>query len=66
MRAAQVIPVTLLLAFAANAQVFKAGRCPTPAVQANFDASRVRLRPHADAGQNRVLSGCVAFARPKK
>ncbi|RVE62051.1 hypothetical protein OJAV_G00177010 [Oryzias javanicus] len=40
MRAAQVIPVTLLLAFAANAQVFKAGRCPTPAVQANFDASR--------------------------
>uniref|UniRef100_A0A3P9H6R0 Apolipoprotein D n=1 Tax=Oryzias latipes TaxID=8090 RepID=A0A3P9H6R0_ORYLA len=40
MRAAHVISMTLLLAFAANAQVFKAGKCPTPAVQANFDASK--------------------------
>uniref|UniRef100_A0A8C7Y9K9 Apolipoprotein D n=1 Tax=Oryzias sinensis TaxID=183150 RepID=A0A8C7Y9K9_9TELE len=40
MRAAHVISMTLLLAFAANAQVFKAGQCPTPAVQANFDASK--------------------------
>lgn len=41
MKAMQVISLTLLLALAASAQVLKFGRCPKPAVQANFDASRV-------------------------
>lgn len=50
MRAAHVISMTLLLAFAANAQVFKAGKCPTPAVQANFDASKVSVHPRSGHG----------------
>lgn len=41
MKAMQVISLTLLCALAASAQFLKFGRCPKPAVQANFDASRV-------------------------
>jgi len=40
MKAIQVISVTLLCVLAANAQVFKPGRCPQPAVQQNFDPTR--------------------------
>ncbi|XP_008274001.1 apolipoprotein D-like [Stegastes partitus] len=40
MKAMQVISLTLLLAVAASAQVFKLGKCPKVAVQANFDATR--------------------------
>ncbi|CAG5896516.1 apolipoprotein Da, duplicate 2 [Menidia menidia] len=40
MKVIQVISVTLLFVIAASAQVLKAGRCPKPAVQSNFDASR--------------------------
>jgi len=40
MKAIQVISVTLLCVLAANAQVTKPGRCPQPAVQQNFDATR--------------------------
>ncbi|KAM4551723.1 apolipoprotein Da, duplicate 2 [Odontesthes bonariensis] len=40
MKAMQVISLTLLFVIAASAQVFKPGRCPNPAVQANFDAAR--------------------------
>uniref|UniRef100_A0A8C5H495 Apolipoprotein D n=2 Tax=Gouania willdenowi TaxID=441366 RepID=A0A8C5H495_GOUWI len=36
----QVIPLTLLFALAASAQSIKIGKCPKPAVQANFDATR--------------------------
>lgn len=41
MKAMQVISLTLLCVLAANAQVLKFGKCPTPAVQANFDPTRV-------------------------
>uniref|UniRef100_A0A4W6E8B5 Apolipoprotein D n=1 Tax=Lates calcarifer TaxID=8187 RepID=A0A4W6E8B5_LATCA len=40
MKAMQVISLTLLCALTASAQVLRFGRCPKPAVQANFDASR--------------------------
>ncbi|XP_061587176.1 apolipoprotein Da, duplicate 2 [Cololabis saira] len=40
MKVMQGISLTLLLVIAASAQVLKSGRCPKPAVQANFDASR--------------------------
>ncbi|XP_042354301.1 apolipoprotein D-like isoform X2 [Plectropomus leopardus] len=40
MKAMQVISLTLLCALAASAQVLKFGKCPTPAVQANFDPTR--------------------------
>ncbi|XP_042354248.1 apolipoprotein D-like [Plectropomus leopardus] len=40
MNAIQVISLTLLSALAVNAQVISPGRCPKPAVQANFDAAR--------------------------
>ncbi|KAG8014285.1 Apolipoprotein D [Nibea albiflora] len=40
MKAMQVIFLTLLSVLAASAQVLRFGRCPKPAVQANFDASR--------------------------
>ncbi|XP_033507053.1 apolipoprotein D-like isoform X1 [Epinephelus lanceolatus] len=40
MKAIQVISLTLLCIFAASAQVLKFGKCPTPAVQANFDPTR--------------------------
>ncbi|XP_072219984.1 apolipoprotein D-like [Leuresthes tenuis] len=40
MKAIQVISLTLLFVIAASAQIFKAGKCPKPAVQANFDAAR--------------------------
>ncbi|KAM6918458.1 apolipoprotein D-like [Xenentodon cancila] len=40
MKVTQVISLTLLLVIAAGAQVLKSGKCPNPAVQANFDASR--------------------------
>lgn len=41
MKAMQVIPLTLLFVLTASAQVLKFGKCPKPAVQANFDATRV-------------------------
>ncbi|XP_076004301.1 apolipoprotein D-like [Genypterus blacodes] len=40
MKAIQVISLTLLSVLAANAQVIMPGKCPTPAVQENFDAAR--------------------------
>ncbi|KAK9538705.1 hypothetical protein VZT92_003857 [Zoarces viviparus] len=40
MKAMQVVFLTLLSVLAASAQVFKFGKCPKPAVQANFDASQ--------------------------
>ncbi|XP_073347963.1 apolipoprotein D-like [Pagrus major] len=40
MKAMQVISLTLLCALAASAQFLKFGKCPKPAVQANFDATR--------------------------
>ncbi|XP_030608475.1 apolipoprotein D-like isoform X2 [Archocentrus centrarchus] len=40
MNAIQVISLTLLSVLSASAQVFKPGRCPTPAVQEKFDAAR--------------------------
>ncbi|XP_074505845.1 apolipoprotein D-like [Sebastes fasciatus] len=40
MKAMQVISLTLLSVLAASAQVLKFGKCPKPAVQANFDATR--------------------------
>ncbi|TNN27891.1 Apolipoprotein D [Liparis tanakae] len=40
MKAMQVIFLTLLSVLAASAQVLKFGKCPKPAVQANFDASQ--------------------------
>ncbi|KAK7944715.1 hypothetical protein WMY93_000443 [Mugilogobius chulae] len=40
MQAAHVISLTLLCAAVASAQVISLGRCPKPAVQANFDSSR--------------------------
>uniref|UniRef100_A0A8C5N9P9 Apolipoprotein D n=1 Tax=Gouania willdenowi TaxID=441366 RepID=A0A8C5N9P9_GOUWI len=40
MKTMQVIPLTLLFALAASAQSIKFGKCPKPAVQANFDATR--------------------------
>ncbi|XP_033838845.1 apolipoprotein D-like [Periophthalmus magnuspinnatus] len=40
MQAVQVISLTLLCAVATSAQVISFGRCPKPAVQANFDSSR--------------------------
>lgn len=42
MKTMQVISLTLLLVLTASAQVLKFGRCPKPAVQANFDATRVK------------------------
>ncbi|XP_038151899.1 apolipoprotein Da, duplicate 2 [Cyprinodon tularosa] len=36
----QVLTLTLLLVAGGSTQVIKSGRCPNPAVQANFDASR--------------------------
>ncbi|KAE8290724.1 Apolipoprotein D [Larimichthys crocea] len=40
MKAMQVISLTVLSVLAASAQGLKFGRCPKPAVQVNFDASR--------------------------
>uniref|UniRef100_A0A672H268 Apolipoprotein D n=1 Tax=Salarias fasciatus TaxID=181472 RepID=A0A672H268_SALFA len=40
MNSLQVVSLALLLAAAASAQVLKFGKCPQPAVQANFDAAR--------------------------
>ncbi|XP_034412135.1 apolipoprotein Da, duplicate 2 [Cyclopterus lumpus] len=40
MKAMQVIFLTLLSVLAASAQVLKFAKCPKPAVQANFDASK--------------------------
>jgi len=40
MKAIQVIFLNLLCILAANAQVFKPGRCPKPAVQQDFDPAR--------------------------
>ncbi|XP_029971025.1 apolipoprotein D-like [Salarias fasciatus] len=40
MNSLQVVSLTLLLAAAASAQGLKLGKCPQPAVQANFDAAR--------------------------
>ncbi|KAM9350198.1 apolipoprotein D-like [Symphorus nematophorus] len=40
MKAMQVISLTLLSVLAASAQVIRFGKCPKPAVQANFDATR--------------------------
>ncbi|CAF98955.1 unnamed protein product, partial [Tetraodon nigroviridis] len=40
MNAVQVLPLALLAALAAHAQVIKPGRCPRPAVQQEFDAAR--------------------------
>lgn len=42
MKTTQVISLTLLFVLTASAQVLKFGRCPKPAVQANFDATRVK------------------------
>lgn len=42
MKTTQVISLTLLFVLTASAQVLKLGRCPKPAVQANFDATRVK------------------------
>lgn len=44
MKAMQVISLTLLSVLAASAQGLKFGRCPKPAVQVNFDASRVNTQ----------------------
>lgn len=41
MKTMQVIPLTLLCVLTASAQVLKFGKCPKPAVQANFDVTRV-------------------------
>lgn len=41
MKTMQVISLTLLCALTASAQVLKFGKCPKPAVQANFDVTRV-------------------------
>ncbi|XP_054452544.1 apolipoprotein D-like [Anoplopoma fimbria] len=40
MKAMQVLSLTLLSVLAASAQLLKFGKCPKPAVQANFDASQ--------------------------
>nr|XP_040025664.1 apolipoprotein D-like isoform X1 [Gasterosteus aculeatus aculeatus] len=40
MKAMQVISLTLLVVLVTSAQVLKSGKCPEPAVQANFDASK--------------------------
>uniref|UniRef100_A0A8D3AZ27 Apolipoprotein D n=1 Tax=Scophthalmus maximus TaxID=52904 RepID=A0A8D3AZ27_SCOMX len=40
MKAMQVISLTLLSVLAASAQILKFGKCPKPAVQANFDATK--------------------------
>nr|XP_040028339.1 apolipoprotein D-like [Gasterosteus aculeatus aculeatus]XP_040028340.1 apolipoprotein D-like [Gasterosteus aculeatus aculeatus] len=40
MKAMQVIFLTLLVVLVTSAQVLKSGKCPKPAVQANFDASK--------------------------
>ncbi|XP_075875864.1 apolipoprotein D-like [Nelusetta ayraudi] len=40
MKTMQVISLTMLFVLTASAQVLKFGRCPKPAVQANFDATR--------------------------
>nr|QCP69313.1 apolipoprotein Da.2 [Lateolabrax maculatus] len=40
MKAMQVISLTLLSVLAASAQILKFGKCPKPAVQANFDVTR--------------------------
>lgn len=41
MKTMQVISLTLLCVLTASAQVLKFGKCPKPAVQANFDVTRV-------------------------
>ncbi|XP_012711000.2 apolipoprotein Da, duplicate 2 [Fundulus heteroclitus] len=40
MKAVQALTLTLLLVAGASAQLLKSGKCPNPAVQSNFDASR--------------------------
>uniref|UniRef100_A0A3B4FN67 Apolipoprotein D n=1 Tax=Pundamilia nyererei TaxID=303518 RepID=A0A3B4FN67_9CICH len=40
MKPAQVVALTLLSVVAIGAQVLRLGKCPQPAVQANFDANR--------------------------
>lgn len=44
MKTLQVISLTLLSVLAASAQVLRFGKCPKPAVQANFDATRVNTK----------------------
>ncbi|KAM6948227.1 apolipoprotein D-like [Aplochiton taeniatus] len=46
MQTFQVISLTLLSFLAASAQTFLPGKCPTPAVQENFDAARYLGRWH--------------------
>lgn len=46
MKAMQVISLTLLSVLAASAQILKFGKCPKPAVQANFDATKVNTTHH--------------------
>lgn len=43
MNAFQVISIALLSVLAANAQVIAPGRCPKPAVQKDFDTTRVNI-----------------------
>ncbi|KAL6104002.1 uncharacterized protein ACO6RY_13824 [Pungitius sinensis] len=40
MKTMQVIFLTLMVVLVTSAQVLKSGKCPTPDVQANFDASK--------------------------
>ncbi|MEQ2284647.1 hypothetical protein AMECASPLE_023697 [Ameca splendens] len=40
MKAVQALTLTLLLVAGASTQLLKPGKCPSPAVQANFDASK--------------------------
>lgn len=44
MKTLQVISLTLLSVLAASAQVLRFGKCPKPAVQANFDPTRVNTK----------------------
>lgn len=41
MKPVRVVALTLLSVVAIGAQVLRLGKCPQPAVQANFDANRV-------------------------
>lgn len=41
MNAVQILTLTMLLAAGGSAQLLRSGKCPNPAVQANFDAARV-------------------------
>lgn len=43
MNAFQVISIALLSVLVANAQVIAPGRCPKPAVQKDFDTTRVNI-----------------------